>query len=82
MGSLHRKDMNLQAPAAYNSLAAYGQSKLAQVRVGRVRQCGVWGGMGAQGRQAGWLAVCHSKVICCAWTALQRGCECLAWQNR
>lgn len=30
MGSLHRQDMNLER--GYNSLAAYGQSKLAQVR--------------------------------------------------
>ena len=31
MGALHRGDMHLAAPAAYSSLAAYAQSKLAQV---------------------------------------------------
>jgi NAD(P)-dependent dehydrogenase (short-subunit alcohol dehydrogenase family) len=31
MGQLHQQDMNLAAAGVYNSLAAYGQSKLAQV---------------------------------------------------
>lgn len=32
MGSLRQHDINLQGPGVYTSLAAYAQSKLAQVR--------------------------------------------------